>query len=74
MQRFTPHHFRASLLALLLIFVPSVGSLTVFAGEPAVVTPESLCVKTLRLDYIFSGTDKTQEIAAVAGVIRVRAI
>ena len=60
MQRFTPHTFRACLLAILLICVPSFGSYSLFAAE---TIQKSALVKTLRLDYIFSGTDRTQEIA-----------
>ncbi len=55
MQRFTPHAIQAFILAVLLLCLPSKGSYTASA--------EVIPSKTLRLDYIFSGTDKTQEIA-----------
>ena len=59
-----PHAFRIGLLAFLLIFVPSFGLSAVCFSETAEeVDPEIVSTKTLRLDYIFSGTDKTQEIA-----------
>ena len=44
------------ILAVLLFFIPS---LSFAAGQ----TTDLVAQKTLRLDYIFSGTDKTQEIA-----------
>lgn len=55
MQRFTPHAILAFILVVLLFCLPSKGAYTASA--------EVLSSKTLRLDYIFSGTDKTQEIA-----------
>ena len=52
------------ILAAMLLCLPSLVSNPAFANDPAMdsvlVTVPS---KTLRLDYIFSGTDKTQEIA-----------
>ena len=56
MQRLTSHHVCTCFLAVVLFFVPSSVLNRALAAEPAPT-------KTLRLDYIFSGTDKTQEIA-----------
>ena len=76
MQRFTPHHICAYFLAAILFCIPSSVLSTAFAAEPDSVSesaPSKVLgldakvlgpdAKTLRLDYIFSGTDKTQEIA-----------
>ena len=51
-------------LAAMLLCLPSSVSNLAFANDTAIdPVLETVLTKTLRLDYIFSGTDKTQEIA-----------